>query len=103
MILSAWRETGGAAYFIQGALRDGPACSLVHPHICPPAAARRAPPPPPPAAPAKTKKAAKGKKGAKTPKWQQTAPPGKIAPPGKYNAGEDPEFAKQQGWAVKKP
>ena len=57
----------------------------------------------PPAAPAKTKKAAKGKKGAKTPKWQQAAPPGKIAPPGKYNAGEDPEFAKQHGWPVKTP
>ena len=52
---------------------------------------------------AKTKKAAKGKKGAKTPKWQQAAPPGKIAPPGKYNAGEDPEFAKQHGWPVKTP
>ena len=57
----------------------------------------------PPAAPAKGKKAAKGKKGAKTPKWQQAAPPGKIAPPGKYNAGEDPEFAKQHGWPVKTP
>ena len=60
----------------------------------------------PPAAPAKTKKEAKGKKGkkgAKTPKWQQAAPPGKIAPPGKYNAGEDPEFAKQHGWPVKTP
>ncbi|MDO9533323.1 MAG: hypothetical protein Q7O12_14510 [Deltaproteobacteria bacterium] len=59
-----------------------------------------------PAAPAKGKKAAKGKKGkkgAKTPKWQQAAPPGKIAPPGKYNAGEDPEFAKQHGWPVKTP
>ena len=56
-----------------------------------------------PAAPAKAKKAAKGKKGAKTPKWQQAAPPGKIAPPGKYNAGEDPEFAKQHGWPVKTP
>ena len=74
-----------------------------------PAGGSRAPPPPrrlpatPPAAPAKTKKAAKGKKGAKTPKWQQAAPPGKIAPPGKYNAGEDPEFAKQHGWPVKTP
>ena len=56
-----------------------------------------------PAPPAKTKKGAKGKKGAKTPKWQQAAPPGKIAPPGKYNAGEDPEFAKQHGWPVKTP
>jgi hypothetical protein len=62
-----------------------------------------APATPPPAAPAKTKKTAKGKKGAKTPKWQQAAPPGKIAPPGKYNAGEDPEFAKQHGWPVKTP
>ena len=57
----------------------------------------------PPAAPAKTKKTAKGKKAAKQPKWQQAAPPGKIAPPGKYNAGEDPEFAKQHGWPVKTP
>jgi len=59
----------------------------------------------PAAAPAKTPKTAKGKgkKGAKTPKWQQPAPPGKIAPPGKYNAGEDPEFAKQHGWPVKTP
>jgi hypothetical protein len=71
----------------------------------PPLAAPTAPeaPAPAPAAPAKTKKAAKGKKGAKTPKWQQAAPPGKIAPPGKYNAGEDPEFAKQHGWPVKTP
>jgi hypothetical protein len=60
----------------------------------------------PPAAPAKSKKEAKGKKGKKStkePKWQQAAPPGKIAPPGKYNAGEDPEFAKQRGWPVKTP
>ncbi len=58
-----------------------------------------------PAAPAKAKakKTAKGKKAAKLPKWQQAAPPGKIAPPGKYNAGEDPEFAKQHGWPVKTP
>ena len=71
----------------------------------PPLAAPTAPETPaaPPAAPAKGKKAAKGKKGAKTPKWQQAAPPGKIAPPGKYNAGEDPEFAKQHGWPVKTP
>ncbi len=76
----------------------------------PPAAAVGGPavaaPETPPAAPAKNKKAAKGKKGkkgAKTPKWQQAAPPGKIAPPGKYNAGEDPEFAKQHGWPVKTP
>ena len=70
----------------------------------PPLAAPTAPevPATPPAAPAKTKKAAKGKKG-KEPKWQQAAPPGKIAPPGKYNAGEDPEFAKQHGWPVKTP
>ena len=57
----------------------------------------------PAAPPAKGKKAAKGKKGGKTPKWQQAAPPGKIAPPGKYNAGEDPEYAKQCGWPVKTP
>ena len=57
----------------------------------------------PAAPPAKGKKAAKGKKGGKTPKWQQAAPPGKIAPPGKYNAGEDPEYAKQVGWPVKTP
>jgi hypothetical protein len=76
----------------------------------PPLAAPAAPATPeapatPPAAPAKGKKAAKGKgkKGAKTPKWQEAAPPGKIAPPGKYNAGEDPEFAKQHGWPVKTP
>jgi hypothetical protein len=71
----------------------------------PPLAAPTAPEAPatPPAAPAKGKKAGKGKKGAKTPKWQQAAPPGKIAPPGKYNAGEDPEFAKQHGWPVKTP
>lgn len=73
----------------------------------PPLAAPAAPETPAtaPAAPAKGKKAAKGKgkKGAKTPKWQQAAPPGKIAPPGKYNAGEDPEFAKQHGWPVKTP
>ncbi len=68
-----------------------------------PAAPAEAPVAAPPAAPAKTKKAAKGKKGAKVPKWQQAAPPGKIAPPGKYNAGEDPEFAKQHGWPVKTP
>jgi hypothetical protein len=74
----------------------------------PPLAAPTAPETPAtaPAAPAKGKKAAKGKKGkkgAKEPKWQQAAPPGKIAPPGKYNAGEDPEFAKQHGWPVKTP
>jgi hypothetical protein len=71
----------------------------------PPLAAPAAPEAPAagPAAPAKTKKKAKGKKGAKEPKWQQAAPPGKIAPPGKYNAGEDPEFAKQHGWPVKTP
>jgi hypothetical protein len=71
----------------------------------PPLAAPTAPEAPatPPAAPAKGKKAAKGKKGTKTPKWQQAAPPGKIAPPGKYNAGEDPEFAKQHGWPVQTP
>jgi hypothetical protein len=71
----------------------------------PPLAAPTTPETPaaPPAAPTKGKKAAKGKKGAKTPKWQQAAPPGKIAPPGKYNAGEDPEFAKQHGWPVKTP
>jgi hypothetical protein len=71
----------------------------------PPLAAPTAPETPAtaPAAPAKTKKKAKGKKGAKEPKWQQAAPPGKIAPPGKYNAGEDPEFAKQHGWPVKTP
>jgi 2-hydroxychromene-2-carboxylate isomerase len=79
-----------------------PAAPEPAPVTGPPAAA----PETPPAAPAKTKKAAKGKqgkKGAKTPKWQQAAPPGKIAPPGKYNAGEDPEFAKQHGWPVKTP
>jgi len=71
----------------------------------PPLAAPAAPEAPAaaPAAPAKTQKKAKGKKGAKEPKWQQAAPPGKIAPPGKYNAGEDPEFAKQRGWPVKTP
>jgi hypothetical protein len=71
----------------------------------PPLAAPAAPEAPAtaPAASAKTKKKAKGKKGAKEPKWQQAAPPGKIAPPGKYNAGEDPEFAKQRGWPVKTP
>jgi hypothetical protein len=72
----------------------------------PPLAAPTAPETPAPAAPAKGKKAEKGKKGkkgAKEPKWQQAAPPGKIAPPGKYNAGEDPEFAKQHGWPVKTP
>ena len=68
-----------------------------------PATSPEAPVAAPPAAPAKTKKAAKGKKAAKQPKWQQAAPPGKIAPPGKYNAGEDPEFAKQHGWPVKTP
>ena len=79
-----------------------PATPPAAPVAGPPVAA----PETPPAAPAKTKKAAKGKKGkkgAKTPKWQQAAPPGKIAPPGKYNAGEDPEFAKQHGWPVKTP
>ena len=71
----------------------------------PPLAAPTAPEAPAatPAAPAKTKKKAKGKKAVKEPKWQQAAPPGKIAPPGKYNAGEDPEFAKQHGWPVKTP
>ncbi len=71
----------------------------------PAAAESAAPDAPAPAAapPAKGKKAAKGKKHGKTPKWQQAAPPGKIAPPGKYNAGEDPEYAKQCGWPVQTP
>ena len=54
--------------------------------------------------PGQNQKSGEGQEeGAKTPKWQQAAPPGKIAPPGKYNAGEDPEFAKQHGWPVKTP
>jgi len=71
----------------------------------PPIAAPTAPEAPatPTAAPAKTKKAAKGKKAAKQAKGKNAPPPGKIAPPGKYNAGEDPEFAKQHGWPVKTP
>ena len=73
-----------------------------------PAAATRAAPTPAaaPATPRRllpTKKAAKGKKAAKRPNGNKAPPPGKIAPPGKYNAGEDPEYAKQCGWPVKCP
>ena len=92
--------SGGPAPALPSAPPPAPPPAAVGPGAGPGGGSRRRTPP---AAPAKTKKAAKGKKGAKQPKWQQAAPPGKIAPPGKYNAGEDPEFAKQHGWPVKTP
>jgi hypothetical protein len=68
-----------------------------------PLAAPVAAPAGPAAAPVPTKKAATGKKAAKRAKGKKAPPPGKTAPPGKYNAGEDPEYAKQRGWPVQCP
>ena len=48
-------------------------------------------------------KSGEGQEGCQDTQMATGRPARKNRPPGKYNAGEDPEFAKQHGWPVKTP
>ena len=48
-------------------------------------------------------KSGEGQEGRQDTQMATGRPARKNRPPGKYNAGEDPEFAKQHGWPVKTP
>jgi hypothetical protein len=73
------------------------------PPMAPEAGVPPAAPATPPEAPVATKKKATGKTATKRGKKKKAPPPEKKAPQGKYNAGEDPEYAKQHGWPVPYP
>ncbi|MCG2771275.1 MAG: hypothetical protein L6277_04190 [Desulfobacterales bacterium] len=57
----------------------------------------------PAAAPVPTKKAATGKTAVPRDKKKKAPPPETPDSKVKYNAGEDPEYAKQRGWPVQCP
>jgi hypothetical protein len=79
---------------------NGPAAALDQ--ATPPPAAPAAPAGPA-AAPVPTKKAATGKTKMKRDKKKKAPPPETTDSKVKYNAGEDPEYAKQHGWPVQCP